>query len=668
MQQSQEPCSNCNNLTEQIKPSWRRFTNPEDPESKFPVFRVFGVCEQFPQFNITSVQDPRRPPDPRKIVKFLASDLPVPTFELDDEYCAIPPNREVALVGLNDNIDEKFLLQLCKKITHSSILNLSTNHIPSLNEVEENSSSSTVFSSSIGINPKQIKILRHPSTGRHLGMALIDFLSNKDGKLFILRYHGRPMMGREVQCFFDPFVYKLGELYKLRVGEELELPDRYRQIFNERTILHIRLLLSEKYKKEDESEVKIEKNLENGLSTKEQNLSAKKSNNNASKNVKQKEQRFVIKEELKKTPNSQDIPPQNVLPKNDVNEPSNVTPKVEPQEVFDEHSDKTSVNLNNSTINSTPITTKSLDKQQQPILLPCSTKLLSSPPPSSASLSYLPPIALVTPKKMADNKIVILEHEPQYINENLNCTGQQIETHPPTISSSPQQQQPSLESRLAALLTRRSTTLTNSTKSVDNNEASFALDGEKDKSPKEEVVKVVDKATINLKSPYSENASSSSTSSSAQVTSRSQSQDSNQQNNEINKTLNRPSPSSNYNEHHDDEFCQNGFDKWKTINNNRREKIGVVEKRTELANNVTVPTTIIIVNVIETIRTTTTKIIQIIIITDFITDHLIIIIKDMNHHVEDFLIFQINFMEIIFDIEDLHNLYLIQELMNVILQ
>jgi hypothetical protein len=54
MQQSQEPCTTCNNSVnnsqqQQIKPSWRRFTNPNDPESKLTVFRVFGICEEFPQ-------------------------------------------------------------------------------------------------------------------------------------------------------------------------------------------------------------------------------------------------------------------------------------------------------------------------------------------------------------------------------------------------------------------------------------------------------------------------------------------------------------------------------------------------------------------------------------------------------------------------------------------
>ncbi|KAL7076993.1 hypothetical protein ACQ4LE_003741 [Meloidogyne hapla] len=578
MQQSQEPCSVSNNLTQQqIKPSWRRFTNPTDPESKLPVFRVFGVCEEFPQFNVTTLQDPRRPPDPRKIVKLAACDLPVPEFMLDDEYCAIPPRREVALVGLNDNIDEKFLLQLCKKITHTSATNLLT---PS-NDTEEASSLSTPFVSTSGITPLQIKILRHPTTGRHLGMALIDFFTCRDGKLFILRHHGRPMMGREVQCFFDPFVYKLGELYKLRVGEELELPERYRFIFNERTIQHIRSLLTLKYKdeakSEAESEAKKATNLENGLSSKEKTSSNKKSN------TKQREHRRSIKEDLKQTPiiSSQDPPLLTVkseVPEastavltttnNDAQNHSVERLDFTPINPSDSTSLNTTINSINSTLPTTTTPTKSLDSLKQ---LPSQ---LSSP--CSTSLSFLPPIALVTPKKTADNKIVILEHEPQQQNIVNNSTGGNLnssgggdslkqETSPISTSSPIPPQQQSLESRLAALLTRRSTTNLSSTKLSTSNEdieASAAIEAEKDKSPSKPI-----ESTTTFKSPSSDtaNASSSSTSSSSttQCTSRPQSQDSNKPNNDFNKIITDPSCSNFGSEPFDEEFCQNGFEKWK---------------------------------------------------------------------------------------------------------
>uniref|UniRef100_A0A915NBM3 [histone H3]-lysine(4) N-trimethyltransferase n=4 Tax=Meloidogyne TaxID=189290 RepID=A0A915NBM3_MELJA len=535
MQQSQEPCSASNDLTQQqIKPSWRRFTNPNNPDPKFAVFRVFGICEEFPQFNVTNVQDPRRPPDPRKIVKLSTCDLPVPEFMLDDEYCAIPPRREVALVGLNDNIDEKFLSQLCKKLTHSSTTNLST---PS-NDGEGTTSLSTSYVSTVGITPLQVKILRHPTTGSHLGMALIDFYSCRDGKLFILRHHGRPMMGREVQCFFDPFVYKLGELYKLRVGEELELSERYRFIFNEKTIQHIRELLAQRYKDEDGDVLKKTwTNLENGVSSKTTS-NKKSSNNNATsplKNSKQREHRRSIKEDLKKTPiaPTQDAPPFQVVPKNDVSEASAVV------DVKDDDGQKHS----EERLNFTPITLRCSHQQQ-----------LLSPPSSSTSLStFLPPIALVTPKKTADNKIVILEHEPHLLVENISqnepsigdCEQkeQQQETPPLQHSSPTPPQQRSLESRLAALLTRRSNNnlSTSCTKlcSSSNEDieascvaATTTIDGEKDND------------NNNNKSPNKSVESATTF-----------------------KTISDPSCSFGSGEQlqNDEEFCKNGFDKWKDV-------------------------------------------------------------------------------------------------------
>ncbi|CAK5089140.1 unnamed protein product [Meloidogyne enterolobii] len=572
MQQSQEPCSASNDLTQQqIKPSWRRFTNPNNPDPKFAVFRVFGICEEFPQFNVTTVQDPRKPPDPRKIVKLSTCDLPVPEFMLDDEYCAIPPRREVALVGLNDNIDDKFLLQLCKKLTHSSTTNLST---PS-NDGEGTTSLSTSYVSTVGITPLQIKILRHPTTGSHLGMALIDFYSCRDGKLFILRHHGRPMMGREVQCFFDPFVYKLGELYKLRVGEELELPERYRFIFNEKTIQHIRGLLAQRYKDEDGDVLKKTwTNLENGVSSKEKTTSNKKSgNNNATsplKNSKQREHRRSIKEDLKKTPiaSTQDAPPLQVVPKNDVSEASSVVvdaKDVDGQKHFEERLNFTPITLSNNVslnvINSTPTTTTAVT----PITptkfsfdsIRCSHQQqhLSPPSLSTTSLStFLPPIALVTPKKTADNKIVILEHEPHLLVENISQNNssiedceqkeqQQQEISPPQLSSPTPPQQRSLESRLAALLTRRSNNnlSTSCTKlcssSNEDIEAScFAatttIDGEKDNE------------NNNNKSPNKSVESATSF-----------------------KTISDPSCSFGSGEQlqNDEEFCKNGFDKWKDV-------------------------------------------------------------------------------------------------------
>lgn len=35
-------------------------------------------------------------------------------IKIDDDYTAVPTNREFSVTGLNDNVDEKFLRGLCR--------------------------------------------------------------------------------------------------------------------------------------------------------------------------------------------------------------------------------------------------------------------------------------------------------------------------------------------------------------------------------------------------------------------------------------------------------------------------------------------------------------------------------------------------------------------------
>uniref|UniRef100_A0A914HS56 [histone H3]-lysine(4) N-trimethyltransferase n=1 Tax=Globodera rostochiensis TaxID=31243 RepID=A0A914HS56_GLORO len=212
--------------------AWKRLPHPHDPDNDAKcIFRVHGICVEFPEHNTDKVVDPRRPFDPRRAKTGM--ELQVPDFTLDDEFCTIPPFREIALVGLNDNIDEKFLKELCKKI-------------PSATATKQSQNANN--NGHCGAEPFELLIYRHPITGRHMGMALIDFGHRVESEAFIARYNGKTMMGKAVQCYFDPFAYKLGELFKASTdGMELALPMRYKLVFNQHTIEHIRTLLVVKY-------------------------------------------------------------------------------------------------------------------------------------------------------------------------------------------------------------------------------------------------------------------------------------------------------------------------------------------------------------------------------------------------------------------------------------
>ena len=111
-------------------------------------------------------------------------------LKFDDEYHTIPPRREIALVGLNDNINEAFLLQLCRLIFLIFQLNcVFFRKLPSSSTTTKVNVSNGFHpidsqNSSTGVEPFQLTIYRHPTNGRHLGFALIDFPSRKDSEVF----------------------------------------------------------------------------------------------------------------------------------------------------------------------------------------------------------------------------------------------------------------------------------------------------------------------------------------------------------------------------------------------------------------------------------------------------------------------------------------------------
>ncbi|CAK5087636.1 unnamed protein product [Meloidogyne enterolobii] len=150
---------------------------------------------------------------------------------------------------------------------------------------------------------------------------------------------------------------------------------------------------------------------------------------------------------------------------------------------------------------------------------------------------------------------------------------------PPQLSSPTPPQQRSLESRLAALLTRRSNNnlSTSCTKlcSSSNEDieascvaATTTIDVEKDndnnnnnKSPNKSV-----ESAATFKSPSSDTANASSSSTSSSSTQCANHHTISQSNN-LNKTISDPSCSFGNGEQlqNDEEFCKNGFDKWKDV-------------------------------------------------------------------------------------------------------
>ncbi|MFH4977312.1 hypothetical protein AB6A40_004021 [Gnathostoma spinigerum] len=167
------------------------------PSLRRPVIRVDGICKENPKFNVRELIDPRGPPRYRSICDV---ELAVPLFAIDCNTVRIPPKHEVSILGLNDNINEHFLVDMCRKF----------------GEVTD------------------YFIYHHPRTKKHLGMASVLFSEPACAELFIKKYDGTSVMGNNISCFFDPFASKIGKRYEDIAMESPPIPKYLRHISEER--------------------------------------------------------------------------------------------------------------------------------------------------------------------------------------------------------------------------------------------------------------------------------------------------------------------------------------------------------------------------------------------------------------------------------------------------
>lgn len=90
-------------------------------------------------------------------------------FRIDQNYVGDPPQLEVAISNLNDNIDRAFLSDMMSKLGAYEELN----------------------------------IFYHPVTNKHLGFSRIVFEEVKAAKMCVEKFHGKSVMGKvSLQYFF----------------------------------------------------------------------------------------------------------------------------------------------------------------------------------------------------------------------------------------------------------------------------------------------------------------------------------------------------------------------------------------------------------------------------------------------------------------------------------
>lgn len=87
-------------------------------------------------------------------------------FKIDKNYVGVPPQLEITIGNLNDNIDKAFLAEMMTKVGPC----------------------------------EELSIFYHPVTNRHLGFARIVFQDVKYSKICIEKYNGKSVMGQV--CIF----------------------------------------------------------------------------------------------------------------------------------------------------------------------------------------------------------------------------------------------------------------------------------------------------------------------------------------------------------------------------------------------------------------------------------------------------------------------------------
>lgn len=134
------------------------------------LYRIDGAVPGEPSWNVVSLKDPR-PSIPRRWTRPDVIDLPVPRFKIDSNYIGDPPEVEITITNLNDNIDKQFLTELvCKH-----------------GEIEE------------------LVIFYHPVTRKHTGIARVVFTEVSSAANCVAALNSRSVMGKQLVVFQDPF-------------------------------------------------------------------------------------------------------------------------------------------------------------------------------------------------------------------------------------------------------------------------------------------------------------------------------------------------------------------------------------------------------------------------------------------------------------------------------
>ncbi|KAM7359326.1 SET domain containing 1 isoform 1-T3 [Cochliomyia hominivorax] len=158
--------------TQQKAPrNFKLLSDPAITKGAIKLYRFDGVVPNDSSYPTIMPRDPRNP-----VVRLRARPvepmvLSVPRLKIDHNYVGSPPAIEITITNLNDNIDKQFLARMLEKCG----------------------------------SYEEIIIYHHPTTNKHLGIARIIFDNVKGARLCVEKYNQKPVMGKILNVFHDPF-------------------------------------------------------------------------------------------------------------------------------------------------------------------------------------------------------------------------------------------------------------------------------------------------------------------------------------------------------------------------------------------------------------------------------------------------------------------------------
>uniref|UniRef100_A0A0K0DW65 [histone H3]-lysine(4) N-trimethyltransferase n=1 Tax=Strongyloides stercoralis TaxID=6248 RepID=A0A0K0DW65_STRER len=168
--------------------STKNYINSKEGKVARQYKRRNGICSEEPELSRDYIKDPRRYND-YKTNNLQDGLWPVTFKKIDNKHIGLPPIRDVSIFNLNDNCSEDYL----KKELQGS---------PPMTD---------------------LRIIYHPTTGRHMKMAVASFDSHGCAKYFVEKFNNKSILGESIKCFRDLCAFGLSQEYEKITGAPLPL-------------------------------------------------------------------------------------------------------------------------------------------------------------------------------------------------------------------------------------------------------------------------------------------------------------------------------------------------------------------------------------------------------------------------------------------------------------